>query len=74
MKTVEKKKTNSPDFIKRQNKVIPSKKFKTKTLEWAKRTVNSIDKVEVAKAIAWFVNPTIYVTFSVVYFILLRLM
>ena len=71
---MENKKTDSPVFIKRENEVVPSKKPVTETLEWAKRTVNSMDKVKVAKAIAWFVNPTIYITFSVVYFILLPLM
>ena len=74
MKTVENKKTDYPDFIKRQNKVISSKKFMTKNLEWAERTVNNMDKVKVAKAIAWFVNPTIYITFSGIYFFIVPLM
>ena len=65
---------DSPVFIKRENKVITSQKFVNKTPEWAKRRVNCMDKIRVAKAIAWFVNPTIYITFSVVYFILVPLM
>ena len=71
---MENKKTYSPVFIKREHKVVPFKRSVSETLEWAKRTVNSIDKVKVAKAIAWFVNPTVYITFSVFYFILVPLM
>ena len=73
-KTMENRSMDSPVLIIRENKVTPSKKLVTETLEWAERKVNSLDKVKVAKAIAWFVNPTIYITFSGIYFFIVPLM
>ena len=70
-KALENNEPNSPVFIKRENQVNPLKKSLIKAIKWTRGIINGMDKVKLARAIAWFVNPTIYVTFAVVYFILM---
>ena len=56
-------------FTKPENQVIPSNR-RDKMNSSKKHKFNSCDyTIRVAQAISWYVNPSIYILFSVAYFI-----